>query len=274
MMRNYLKYLLILMAPILLSGCLLTPGKFTSDMEIDADGSFTFRYDGEVYLLGFQNLFKAGAKAEEDDFKGECFDDDLTTERECTTEEFEEQLASKKQENERMLAMFGGLMGGIDPSSPDAVGEFSARLAKQKGWNSVTHKGEGIFEISYEMEGELDRNFSFPEIEKVQGITPFVVAIIRKDGSVRIDTPGFAAEQGGSGLGMLGALGAMGAPGEAGDLPPVPKPDGTFRITTNAEILTNNTEDGPSVAGRNLRVLTWTVNQRSKSPPEALLKLD
>ncbi len=273
-MTKCFKLLLAMMAPILLSGCLLSPGKFTSEMEIDRDGSFTFRYDGEVYLLGFQNLFKAGAKAEEQDFKGECFEDDLVTERKCTAEEFEEQLAEKKQENERMLDVFGGLMGGIDPSSPDAIEEFSARLEKQKGWKSVTHKGDGIFEISYEMAGTLNRNFSFPELEKVQGITPFVVAIVRKDGSVRIDTPGFAADQGGSSLGMLGALGAMEGPGGADSLPPIPKPDGQFRITTNAEILTNNTEDGPLVEGRNLRVLSWTINQRSKSPPEALIKLD
>ena len=41
----------LLAAPLLLTGCLLTPGKFTSKLTINADRSFTFAYSGEVYAL-------------------------------------------------------------------------------------------------------------------------------------------------------------------------------------------------------------------------------
>jgi hypothetical protein len=36
--------------------------------------------------------------------------------------------------------------------------------------------------------------------------------------------------------------------------------------------LTNNTEDGPVVAGKS-RTLTWLVDQKSAAAPEALIKL-
>jgi hypothetical protein len=37
--------------PLLLAGCLLTPGKFTSKLVVNADRSFTYSYVGEVYAL-------------------------------------------------------------------------------------------------------------------------------------------------------------------------------------------------------------------------------
>lgn len=37
--------------PLLLAGCLLTPGKFTSRLVINADRSFTYSYVGEVHAL-------------------------------------------------------------------------------------------------------------------------------------------------------------------------------------------------------------------------------
>ena len=41
----------LLTAPLLLAGCLLTPGKFTSKLTINADRSFTYAYAGEVYAI-------------------------------------------------------------------------------------------------------------------------------------------------------------------------------------------------------------------------------
>ncbi len=272
-MKLFAKLIAVAAAPLLLTSCFLTPGKFTSELEIDADGSFAFTYEGEIFMMGLQSLAKAGAEAEQADFKGECFDDE-GMERECSEEEREDQLEDKKRKDAQNLAMFGAMFGGIDPTSPDGIEEFVTRLKKQKGWQEVSHRGDGIFDVVYTIEGRLDRNFSFPELEKVQGITPFVVAIARKDGAIRIDAPGFAVEQEGASLGMLAAMSGMGDGKDAPDMGPIPVPDGEFRITTNAEILTNNTEEGPTVSGSNLRTLSWTINQRTKAAPEALIKLD
>ena len=40
-----------LAAPLLLTGCLLSPGKFTSSLDLKRDGSFTFTYVGEIVMI-------------------------------------------------------------------------------------------------------------------------------------------------------------------------------------------------------------------------------
>ena len=37
--------------PLLLTGCLLTPGKFQSTLSINADRTFAFAYKGEVIAV-------------------------------------------------------------------------------------------------------------------------------------------------------------------------------------------------------------------------------
>ncbi len=83
--------------------------------------------------------------------------------------------------------------------------------------------------------------------------------------------PAFSGTGGGLGgeLASIGALaGAASNPAKAAQ----PKPEGTFTITTEGRILTNNTEEGPTVsAGQS--VLTWVVNSRLDKAPEALIGL-
>jgi hypothetical protein len=63
----------------------------------------------------------------------------------------------------------------------------------------------------------------------------------------------------------------LGLPDKGND-GPVSKAEGRFTITTDAEILTNNSEDGPVVAqGR--RQLHWDVDQGSNRIPEMMVKL-
>ena len=50
------------------------------------------------------------------------------------------------------------------------------------------------------------------------------------------------------------------------------RPRGTFTLTTDAQVLTNNTVDGPVAAGRSRR-LVWTVGGLQQVIPEALLRL-
>ena len=53
-----------LAAPLLLAGCLLTPGKFASKLTVNADRSFTYTYTGEVYAIDQDmNLTDASDKA-------------------------------------------------------------------------------------------------------------------------------------------------------------------------------------------------------------------
>jgi len=48
--------------------------------------------------------------------------------------------------------------------------------------------------------------------------------------------------------------------------------DGTFSVTTDAPILANNTDEGPTASAAG-KVLSWTINPRTPSAPTALLKL-
>ena len=50
------RILAIAAAACLLSGCLLSPGKFTADMTVMRGGGFTFAYRGEIHLLGLSRL--------------------------------------------------------------------------------------------------------------------------------------------------------------------------------------------------------------------------
>ena len=62
-----------------LSGCLILPGDFTSDMTVRSDGDFSFSYKGQIQLIGLANLLNSefmdgGAKAE---FKATCYGDSI-----------------------------------------------------------------------------------------------------------------------------------------------------------------------------------------------------
>ena len=49
-MHHWTKRLFALAAPLLLTGCLWGPGKFTSDLTLRKDGSFVLDYRGEIVL--------------------------------------------------------------------------------------------------------------------------------------------------------------------------------------------------------------------------------
>ncbi|UIP06130.1 hypothetical protein LY632_10545 [Erythrobacter sp. SDW2] len=65
-------------AALILTGCMLAPGKFTSELELQRDGRFTYRYDGEIYLLAMSQLAKASQRFgdEENEFIAQpCYDE-------------------------------------------------------------------------------------------------------------------------------------------------------------------------------------------------------
>jgi hypothetical protein len=177
-------------------------------------------------------------------------------------------------------------MGGIDPSDLKAAEELVKLLQRQKGWDSVVHEGDGVFEVSYRITGTMGHDFSFPMIEGFPQTNPFVQVYLRKGGQVRINAPGFAAQNGETGgIGtMLGAgsfanLAAMGAAEEArkaGDegsgMPGVPAIDGTFTISTanGMRILADNTDEGPMATGTG-EALVWTITPRTAQAPTALI---
>ena len=135
----------------------------------------------------------------------------------------------------------------------------------------MIYKGDGLFDVDFVIAGRLDRDFAFPTIERFAYAQPFLTLSRRRDGSVRLDAPGFSALASGGGANPLMAGLGM-AMAKDGASPSLPQPEGSFTLTTDAEILANNTEDGakPAAAGKRLG---WTVAPGTQAAPMAVLQL-
>ena len=284
-------------ASLLLSSCMLLPGKFGSELTLRTDGTFAFSYKGDIHLITLSKLAADAAKGEQRAGKPSyepqpCYDETTIEERKCTANElgrqksdWEASQTSGADKSTRDAEMMKTMMGGIDPGDPKAAEEFASRLGRQVGWRSVIHRGDGRFEVDFAITGRLDHDFTFPTIEKMPVVSPFVTAIRRADGSVRIEAPAFAAGNNSPSpmMGMMGAMADSGAnsgakSGSNESLPGMPVLDGTFAVITDGEVLANNTDEGPEPTtigtgtGTGKR-LDWKVNPRTTAAPTALVKL-
>ena len=283
-MHQFAKRIFAAAAPLLLTGCLWGPGKFTSDLTLKKDGSFVLDYKGEIVL---QTPPDAEAKVEPwSKDKARCRKngevesqpwttvdaDDENPVRPCTPSElakakadYEKQSAervkSKREEAEQMAKMFG--LPGLDEESNRA---FAAKLGKYAGYRSVTYRGKGVYDVDYHFEGRATQDFLFPALPDNDLIIPFIAMRRRADGSVLVTAPAFTG-----GAGPLGARAGAAAAGQMKD-GPVSKAQGRFTIITNGEVLTNNSEDGtaPNALGKQVH---WDVGSGSSKIPEALIRL-
>lgn len=267
---------------LLLAACLVLPGKFDSSLDLRRDGRFAYSYKGEIWVMGLSKLANMATSGTFE--PSTCYtDDDDMKERECSKEELDQQRADweqaqkdkaeqKKKDAEEMKA----ILGGIDPADPKAGEELAARLRRQAGWKSVIYKGDGLYEVDFAIAGRLDHDFSFPTIERMPFVGPFIMVNRRADGTVRVDTPAFSSNGQSNPMASMGPLAAMGAAAAAkdkGQTPPgFPLLEGKFAITTDGEILANNTDEGPKADTTGKR-LEWAVNVRTQASPTALIRL-
>lgn len=256
-----------LAAPLLLTGCLLSPGKFTSALDLKRDGSFSFTYVGEIVVTDM-------SPAPAEFVASPCYNDETGDERDCTSAEMDQQRkdfaeaqAASKNDSGLLNTAVGGEKGGL--GSEESIAELIEQLKKQDGWKKVSYRGNRIIDVEYAVSGHMAHGFAFPLVDGGAAIMPFVTLIKRKDGSVKVSAPAYSGAGAG---GDMAGLGAMAAAGSAGDKNPQPKPEGTFTLTTDGRILTNNTEDGP-VASAGVSTLKWVVNSRLDKGPEALIGL-
>ncbi|WP_247713680.1 hypothetical protein [Qipengyuania sphaerica] len=266
-----------------LTGCLLTPGTFTSELALMKDGSFSYSYDGEIQMLMLSKLAQMGAKSE-DKFEAECWDDDFE-ERECTLAEVNEQRAEwdaeagkREAERKRKAEEMKVMLGGIDPSNPKAAEELAEKLERQRGWDEVVYKGDGLFEVDFSVEGRMTHDFAFPMIEKLPMSNMFVTVVLRDDAQVRVDAPGFANQGGGNPMqgmmaGMAGLAQLGNEDGDEGEPVRVVVPEGTFTIVTDGRILANNTDEGATRHARG-QALTWQISPLTEQAPTALIAFD
>ncbi len=262
-------------ASLALSGCFLTPGQFEATMDVRQSGDFRFTYEGEIVITAMSDLAEMADAAE---MAEDCVDEETYESRPCTQAELDARADEQEQERAMMMAM----MGSADMSNPESAEEFAANLERQAGWNKVTHMGDGVFDVQFGISSRLTHDFSFPTLEGFPVGTAFVTATLRDEGRARIEGTGFASQAGNPMQAMMmGGLAAAGASpsGKKGaakgkaQSPDVPQMQGTFRIVTNAPILTNNTDEGPQDAPGG-QMLEWDIGPTNTVAPSALLRLD
>jgi len=254
---------------LLLAACVFAPGRFTSQLDLHRDRTFAFRYTGEILMVPLM-------KGEKDAFAPQaCHDEESFEERVCSADELAQQKADwdKQQEEKRKSDAQAAqmLLGGIDPANPESGRELADRLRRQAGWNKVEYLGDGKFDVEFAMAGRLDHDFVFPTLEGFPMSNAFVQVFVRRDGSVRVEAPGFGPPAGAAAMG--GMMAGMAKDAGAGD-GPTQKADGSFTVVTDGTILANNTDEGPVAAPTGGgRSLMWKVNPRTPAAPTALVKL-
>lgn len=290
-MRAWRK-MLVVAAALSLTGCLWTPGKFTSQLALHKGGAFVLDYRGEIVLQIPDDKDQpsppwnaAMARCHKDGRIGTTIDEVPASSgpgpvtspnqdvRPCTPAEvasakksYDKQIAEqagRRSEKAEQMAKIFGLPGADDASNR----RFAANLLKYKGWRSAIYRGKGVFDVDYHFEGRATQDFAFPMIPDSDLLVPFIAIRRRNDGAVLVTAP---ALTGGSGPFGARAM-AAGLPDSSGD-GPKSRAEGRFTVTTDAEILTNNSEDGPSSTPSGKQV-HWDVGPGSKKIPEMLVRL-
>jgi hypothetical protein len=232
---------LAVVAPFILVGCVLVPGKFASTLHVAADRSFAFTYQGEVIAIDLAGeMAKIGAMGRA------AGDADTNTETDpggISLDDIAFQDAEDADEQAKADARFRAIA--------DA-------LRKEPGYRSIEYKGDGLFAIDYATRGSLTHGFVYPYNIDAEVIFPFVVIELRGRDQVRVKAPAF---------GETDTPGGMGGPSPSND-----RMDGTFTLTTDAEVVSQNNEDGvASEDGR--KKIVWKATPLSQDAPMAVLRV-
>lgn len=286
-----LRLIMLAVLSAALAGCLLIPGRFDSGLDLNRDGTFHFRYAGELVFLPLTQAMKsqmanrtdktASGTAPSAD-QAQVFTEETCTNpqtgeaRACTADEL---AAQRRAWDQRKGAVPKGLgdaqagammamLGGTRPDDPQAPAAFADALRRQAGWRKVIYKGDGVFEVEYDVAGRLDHDFVFPTLEHMPIFMPMIMVTRHADGAIRVEAPGFAP-----GLGQMSALGAgLSSTANSNALKGLPPMSGTFAITADGAILANNTEDGPAPAAGGAQRLTWKIGGGRATAPTALIR--
>lgn len=148
------------------------------------------------------------------------------------------------------------------PDTPEMVAERRAvadALAREQGYRAAEYLGGGRFRVDYAMSGRLDRNFLYPFNSDAEAIFPWVAIELRKDGTARIKAPAFGDGEAGPNAGPLNPLNDAAKHRE-----------GSFTLTTDAELVMHNNEQG--MAPGQGKTVVWTVAPTSKTVPTAVVR--
>jgi len=249
---NFLRAAGVLAVSLLLSACLITPGKFESTLDIRADRSFTFTYKGEILASDIGNGLGEGLGSDSDDSL-----DDGTAKEQPSVLPIAITDAPKKGADEEQF----DADSDADQSDDARMQGIAAALMKEKGFRSARYMGDNRFEIDYAISGRLTHSFLFPFNSDAQIVLPFVVVELRGDDRVRMKAPGYSSSYDKS-------KGPMGGSSDKA----AQALDGVFTLTTDAEIVAQNQEDGAQTTPQGKRIV-WKVTSFTSEAPTATLRV-
>ncbi|MEI9851013.1 MAG: hypothetical protein WDN24_09370 [Sphingomonas sp.] len=118
----------------------------------------------------------------------------------------------------------------------------------------------------------LEHGFLFPYNLDNQVVMPWLAVELRGKDLIRFKAPGFARMDT-AGLGGMGSsLGAMGAIPLPGAEDPVGRMEGTFTFNTDAELVSQNNEEGAQTVGA-VKTVTWHVTSSTPAAPMASVRV-
>ncbi len=242
MLERFGRFAFAAIAPLFLFGCILTPGKFVSSLTINKDRSFTFAYKGEVIAIDPSEEFSKGLKSK----ATSPDDEEMKSDNEKTS--------FAKDEDEKDEAK------DEDPELKRRA--IAEALSKEAGYKSVQYVGKGKYVIDYAISGMLNHSFIYPYNQDAEVIFPFITVEVRNGNTVRMRAPGYANSSDTRNKNGMGAAGGDGSKFL----------DGEFTLDTDAEIVSQNSEDGATKKGGR-SIIKWRATPVTKDAPSAVLRL-
>jgi hypothetical protein len=248
---SFIRFAFAAAAALILSSCILSPGKFVSTLHIAKDRTFTFTYVGEVILLDPAGAMQKGMEEGLSDM-GNSADEALMGE-------------DGEVIGNTTFDVTGNLAAASPPAAPAAESAKSAAeakavaeaLSKEVGYRSVVYLGNNKFRVDYSITGKLDRSFVYPLNMDAKSIIPWIAVEVRKDRTARVTAIAFGDQD----MDMGSAAKPDSQPKER---------DGTFTFTTDAELVMQNNEEGMA-PGPGKKVV-WRVTPASKTVPTAVVR--
>jgi hypothetical protein len=235
----------------LLSSCYLVPSGFSASLDVRRDGSFTYRYVGDIaYVLPptpTEIWDDASAKCNTADGKAEmCSSTQLKQQRDA----FEQAQSARRRNIDELADLIG-----FNPADEQANHEIAADMMTKRGWKSVFYKGGGVFAVIYEIKGNIDRDFVFPHVPQAEIIIPFLTLQPSIRGDVHIGAP---ALTGGTIRKIL--HGNMGMASDQ-DMQYFDRINGQFVLTTDAQIKAHTGKIVKPTRSGTLTKIIWTIEK-------------
>lgn len=179
---------LAIVAPMSLSGCLLLPGEFVSEMTVLKSGEFSFSYKGEIQLVGLANLLKnelEGDGAGSTEFEATCYGDapEAATKEEAAKEKKKEAAKQKAQsESFATEAALGTITGqqGSTAASRTAQEDYTLNQDSEEGADEAAAGAEDAAAVAVEVAAEGDADIDEDAFEE-RDCTATEIAEQKKD---------------------------------------------------------------------------------------------